>query len=214
MRTLLLAMLIACDTEDEDTATEAVENPTGECDKGDGSRACYHSPEATDTYIPICDGSVAREMWRIFVQSSGDAYMIPRPDGAGIDAGICDGADAELAAAFERSGLCEEVADPAVVNAMALEDAIVVSVALHQRLTFTAVDDGDGIGWISPWPPDDDMAAVCNTYADEFKDLAGICDIFQPAESGECLDEGYVLSYDEASRFAEKLNLLYSTEGR
>ena len=53
MRNVLLLMLIGCD---------AVENPTGECDKGDGARVCYHSPDAASTYIqqpPFLEGITA-----------------------------------------------------------------------------------------------------------------------------------------------------------
>jgi hypothetical protein len=56
MRTILMAaMAVACGG--------ALENPTGECTAdGDGSRACYHSPNRSDTYLPDCDAPLDREL--------------------------------------------------------------------------------------------------------------------------------------------------------
>ncbi len=44
-----------------------IENPSGECEaETDGSRLCYHSPNPTDTYLPDCDNTLDRELWRVF----------------------------------------------------------------------------------------------------------------------------------------------------
>jgi hypothetical protein len=122
MLTLFLATLMACD---------APENPTGECDKGEGGRPCYHSPEPTDTYMPICDGSVDRELWRVFATTDGPADLIPRPDASGLELGICDGDNANLVDLFERTGLCEDGECLDIGYILSLEAAVLLAQQLN-----------------------------------------------------------------------------------
>jgi hypothetical protein len=186
-------------------------NPTGDCEpETDGSRVCYHSPEAGDTYLPDCEAPLDRELWRVFATEDGGAYIIPRPDGMGLSTGICDGDDIELAAAFERSGLCDEVADPEVINDLNHTDALVITHALHEQLVFTAVDDGDGSAHIDPWAPDEDMLAACDGPLADETAVDEACDLLAGrSEDGNCTDIGVIYSLEQATLFAAGLNHVY-----
>ena len=188
-----------------------VDNPTGTCEaEDDGSRWCYHAPAPEETYLPHCDAPLERELWRVFAMDEATAYMIPRPDGQGLELGICDGDDAGLAELFESNGLCEENADPDVINAMDPTEAMAISLAMHERLVFSGGDYGDGSGAVAPWAPDDDRVAACVGPLADDGTVAAYCeDLILRAANGECLDVGTVLSLEEAEVMAGGLNEIY-----
>lgn len=153
-----------------------VENPSGDCEAADdGGRRCYHAPEPGDQYLPDCDLPIDREYWRVFAQSEDSAYLIPRPDGAGLTWGICDGEDAELAALFDQYTLCAPQVDVALVNALPPADALAIAHALHERLVFTVVDLGRGAGAVEPAPIPTDLAEACAGPAAGDPALVDLC---------------------------------------
>lgn len=200
---LFAALLVGC--------FEKVDNPTGDCRPADdGGRACVHAPARGDTYLPDCQAPLEREYWRVFAQSSTSAYILPRPDAAGLTYGICDGDDAALAALFDRNGLCEETADPRVLNDMTPADALAVTRALHQRLVFEAVDAGDGAWAILPAPFPDDLAAACELPVADVGAAQSACAVYGSRIQGDtCLDIGHVPSAEDAPILADALNQLY-----
>ncbi len=188
-----------------------IDNPTGDCEPDDdGARVCYHSPDSSDQYLPDCDPPLNQELWRVFAQDTGTAYMIPRPDTMGIETGICDGDDADLDALFRDNGLCEEVADPDVVNSMTPADALAISHELHQRLEFEAVSYGDDTWGISPWAPDSDLLDACDGPLADDAAVADMCgDLADSMGSGQCLEMAVIYDEAEATAFAAGLNLVY-----
>ena len=121
----------------------ASNNPSGDCmADGDGAHPGYSVPGPNDVYLPDCKLALKRSLWRVFVQESGQSYVIPRPDGLGLKMGFC-GDDEPLRDLFEANGLCSEFGDPNILNAMAPKDALSITSALHSRLRFEAVLAGD-----------------------------------------------------------------------
>ena len=143
----------------------APNNPSGDCmADGDGAHPGYSVPGPNDVYLPDCKLALKRSLWRVFVQESGQSYVIPRPDGLGLKMGFC-GDDEPLRELFEANGLCSEFGDPNILNAMEPTDALRITSALHSRLRFEAVLAGD-TAQVDPFAPPADVQAVCQT-ADE-----------------------------------------------
>jgi len=175
-------------------SSAVVANPTGTCQprdnaKENGARPKYHSPGASDTYLPDCNAPMNREYWRVFAKNDTSAYVIPRIDAFGVAStyGMCAG-DNELSSLFKKYGLCKEALDSAdieMLNNMKPADALNITHALHKRLCFQA-QATEGYWSITPWGPDDDIMDVCNTtthtaaasYCDEIKksfECTGAC---------------------------------------
>eukprot|EP00747_Dinoflagellata_sp_TGD_P217951 gnl/TRDRNA2_/TRDRNA2_90272_c0_seq1.p1 gnl/TRDRNA2_/TRDRNA2_90272_c0~~gnl/TRDRNA2_/TRDRNA2_90272_c0_seq1.p1 ORF type:complete len:267 (+),score=34.59 gnl/TRDRNA2_/TRDRNA2_90272_c0_seq1:69-869(+) len=208
----LLAMCLSVGMR---SAAATVVNPTGDCQADtDGSRPGYHSVEPGTTYLPDCTCPLTREYWRVFAMDETDAYIIPRPDGLGLQYGYCEGADAELAALFKANDLCIEVlSDLSRINHMKPADALQITHALHEKLVFEArATNGE---WeISPWAPDDDLLTICDTILTEDTDaqqhcqrLRGRCD-----ENGACIDIGVVPTENAVKAFTPALNEFYGID--
>jgi hypothetical protein len=207
-RPLLTVLLAAC------VVPAPVSNPSGICTaEDDGARGCYHSPSTQDTYLPDCEAPLDRELWRVFQQVDGTAYIIPRPDATGLQFGICDGDDADLAALFAQYDLCAEVVtDPAVVNAMLPADALNITHALHERLFFEAVED-NGNWAISPWAPDNDMADACDVLTEPEPALCqGYRERRDVGPNEACSDGNWVPDEETVKALAPALNAAYGIE--
>ena len=182
-----------------------VDNPSGDCTaNGNGGRSHYHSPESGTTYLPDCNNALNRELWRVFAVSETSAYIIPRPDGTGLDNGLCEADDADLAGLFSQYGLCQENGNPSIINDIPPADALAITHALHERLEFTI--DADGM--ISPWAPDDDIIAAC-----ELTSATAAIDYCKLLESrcswGSCEDIGYIPGAAAVEALVPALNELY-----
>lgn len=201
---LMFLALTACFEKD------AADNPTGECVADhDGGFFCYSSPGPDDTYLPDCDAPLNEELWRVFEQANGTAYVIPRPDGMGLVTGICDGDDAELAALFEANALCDETLDSAgveTINSMDTTDALTITHALHENLEFAVAIYGDGYADVTPFAPPEHLVAACEGSSESVCDaIDGKYDL----DAEECLDIGIVFTEDDAAVLADLLNDLY-----
>ncbi len=149
----------------------------------DGSRPGYHTPDASDKYLPNCRNPLRREYWRVFQSQDGSAYMIPRPDGLGDKYQICSsdqrlststGAplnDESIADKARKYGLCGNINISELnensngnvhshsigdINSMEPDDALEFSTIFHRQLEF--VQDGE---FIDPYVPDEDILAAC-----------------------------------------------------
>ena len=146
------------------SCTSQVENPSGNCKaKSNGERLFYHSVEKGTTYLPDCQNPLDRELWRVFAVSENSAYIMPRPDSTGIQYGMCEGEDVELADLFDQYGLCEELGNPIIINDILPADALLITNTLHQLLRFEIGEDG----MITPWAPEDDILAACKLTNNE-----------------------------------------------
>jgi hypothetical protein len=194
--------------------SEPIDNPSGSCEADDdGARVCYHSPDRADTYLPDCEAPLDRDLWRVFAMDEDTAYMIPRPDAMGIQLGICDGDDANLAALFDGNGLCAEIGDPDLINAMTPADALAISHAMHERLAFDVVDHGDGSASLSPWAPDDELLHACEGPLSGDARVSGLCaDLAAQGASGQCDDMARIHSLDEVTALAAGLNASFGIE--
>jgi hypothetical protein len=194
--------------------SEPVENPTGSCEAdGNGARACYHSPDSGDTYLLDCEAPLDRDLWRVFAVDEDTAYMIPRPDTMGIQLGICDGDDSDLASLFDANGLCTEIGDPDIINAMTPADALAISHAMHERLIFGVVENGDDSVSLSPWAPDDELLHACEGPLADDDRVSQLCDELAELDAAaECVDVGRTLGLDEATAMAEGLNATFGIE--
>lgn len=187
------------------STAEEVVNPSGNCTSDeDGGRPGYASPGETDTYLPDCNAPLKREYWRVFVSSDEKAYIIPRPDAMGIEYDLCAGTSEEL---FKQGGLCEEAADPDVINNLEPKDALDITRALHELLVFERSGDS-----IKPFAPPDDVIAACdltsNAAAKSYcQELQGQCD-----ENGICNEMLMVPSSDAIEAIVPALNKLYGIE--
>lgn len=186
-----------------------VDNPSGDCvAQGDGGRLGYHSP-AGDTYVPDCQATLPREYWRIFVQDSGDAYMIPRPDGALALRAPCNNPDHPLNAALNAYTLCQEITQPAAVNAMDLDDALAISRLLHASLVF----ENDPEGGTFAFP--NDILEVCksdNTFRNG--PMQERCDFELEAEQSDTrIDIGWIHDGEQGTVLAAAMNALYGITG-
>jgi len=183
-------------------------NDTPACDdgidRGDGGRLCYSVPGGEDTFIPDC--SLDRDLWRVFSQRDTTAYIIPRPDALGLEFGICEGDDQTLADIFERNGLCEEIADPSVVNAMSVQDAVVIASTLHARLVFERRDSNT----IFPYPTPDIQLDVCASSSSA-EVLSEYCEALNRNCQGG--SEPFIgFTAEEADAMISALNALFGNE--
>lgn len=197
----------------------AIENPSGTCEADDdGGRVGYHSPGVDDTYLPDCVPPLDREYWRVFAQDASSAYIIPRPDGAGLLYALCGNGDS-LASLFERYGMCADaVEDPSVINSIAPSDALNITHALHSRLVFRACEDASGSSSLLPFAPQADVLDACELTSDadaqdHCAEVRSLCD-----SNGVCVDREVVPNAAAATALASALNALYgiddSEEGR
>ena len=194
-RFLPLLTLLACGP--------SIDNPSGDCQAdGDGNRRDYFS---SDQYLPDCQNPLERELWRVFAVSEERAYIVPRPDGMGLQFELCE--DESLGALFSDHGLCDEFADPDVINQIAPADALAITNALHQRLRFSVSDEGR----ITPYAPEDDIIAAC-----ELTDDSAALDFCELLESRctilGCDDIGYMPGPEAVAALVPALNLLYGVE--
>ena len=183
-----------------------INNPSGDCKtQGNGARPLYHSPDRDSTYLPDCNNELKRELWRVFALNESSAYIIPRPDAMGIQYGLCDGEDLQLAELFDEYGLCEDVGNPNVINDILPLDALTITHTLHQLLKFELDEDG----LITPWAPDDDLIAACELTDSE--DALNHCDLLESRCNtwGSCEDIGYIPNQRAAEALVSALNQLY-----
>lgn len=199
---VVFSLLVGCFTSD-------VPNPSGECEAdSDGSRLCYHSPNATDTYLLDCKNPRDRELWRVFAQTEESAYVIPRPDVVGIYFGLCEEGTvhAEL---FAQYKLCDEMLDSEgieIINNLPPAAALAITNILHQNLRFEELD-----GAIFPFSPEDDMLAACALMDDSLVD--DYCAMLENNQaSKECLDIDYNLPEGSVPLFVDALNQIYGIE--
>lgn len=202
----ILPLILACNI------TNKVDNPSGDCEAdSDGSRQCYHAPMASDTYLPDCETDLSREYWRVFAMSETSAYIIPRPDGMGLNYDLCD--DVNVGDLMNTYGLCTETlgaSEVDIINDIPPEDALRITNALHSKLLFT-VDEND---MISPWAPPNDIVDACQ-FSDDNDDLVSdYCDTaLGYYDSGnDCPDIAFFPSADEAQIIAARLNTLYGLD--
>lgn len=134
-------------------------NPTGDCTApDDGGRRCWHTP-GSGTWYPDCDPPLDREYWRVFVESDGTAWMMPRPDGAPPIAAACADEEHPQRELLERLTLCGPV-DVDLLNAMNPADALTLGHWLHTELDFEARVEGDQAS-IVPYVPFVDEVEAC-----------------------------------------------------
>ena len=183
-----------------------INNPSGDCEaESDGSRLCYHSPEASDSYLPDCQNPLKRELWRVFALNESSAYIIPRPDTMGLQFDLCE--SGEYTELLQEYDLCADITDPDTINNIPIEKALQITNILHQHLVFST----DSSGQVTPWAPDEDMLLACQQIDDPIVDeYCG--NISSQNESGECLELAFTYPEEAGLLFATTLNTLYGIE--
>jgi hypothetical protein len=177
--------------------TAGVKGPVACTPDGDGGRAGYHSPDGS-TWIKDCNTPHGRAYYRAFADR-GTAYLMPRPDGWQVLAGLCKTATGDMRALLDRYDWCAPSVSPSRVNAMTPDDALALAHQLNKDLKFVAAD-----GMVGPYPMADDVAAACSGIA-RGTDLASACTRMAPRED----DLGIVLSPAQTAALADALNRLY-----
>lgn len=191
-----------------------LENPTGDCVAPDnGGRLFYHAPDATNVWLPDCQGSLTTDYFRVFAQADGTAYMIPRPDGWSYLAEVCADASHELHAIVEEYELCEPATEETVdlVNAMDPADALAVAHYLNDRVVFVAHADG-----VSPYVIPTDIVLACQ-QDEAFRNgpLKDRCDFeIECVQTGVCPSIGWTHIGEEGRILADKMNEMYGIEGQ
>jgi hypothetical protein len=146
-------------------AQDGNENPSGSCGvRTDGSRAGYHNA-LNHAWVPDCQNTLHREYWRVFVREGGEAYIIPRPDGALELRPICADPRHELRSIVDRYLLCTVVSSKEhlrTVNTMSASDALQLTRFLHGQLRFRVVDSNGGVR-IHPFAIPSDIVDACET---------------------------------------------------
>jgi hypothetical protein len=144
-------------------AQDTIRNPSGSCGtRRDGARAGYHSP-GNALWVPDCQNPLRREYWRVFVTPGGEAFVMPRPDGAPELQAICAGHD-EMRVVVDRYGLCtvarssEQVR---IVNTMNLSDALRITHFLNGRLEFSVVVEPGEPAYVRPYAIPSDVVDAC-----------------------------------------------------
>lgn len=232
-RVLLAATLtIACQTSATNGPTDAgggsqgnggsgsggsgggnVENPSGDCTApDDGGRANYHFPDANSVWLPDCNGSLTTDYFRVFVQDTGKAYMIPRPDGSPYLSDVCANPDHELHPLVEQYPLCESASASSVdlVNSMDPAAALTLAHYLNDRLVFVAGAEG-----VFPYALPSDILLACQED-DAFRNgpLKERCDFeIECAEGGNCPSIGWTHTGAQGVALATKMNELYGITG-
>jgi hypothetical protein len=187
-----------------------ITNPSGTCGtRAADVRAGYHVPAADDRWVPDCQGTLAREYWRVYSKDGVTGYIIPRPDGAPQLAAPCADSQHDLHPLVVRYALCS-AADSAekvdVINHIALSDALGVAHFLHRQLKFAISQDSLGI---RPFPiPADIVDACALDGGTNSSDLESICQRERDRlRSGT--DIGFSYTGPGASELVMKLNQLY-----
>lgn len=204
--------LAADDGSQDPTGTpgDSALNPSGSCAAdGNGGRFGYHSPDASDVYLPDCQRELEREYWRIFLKPDEAAYMIPRPDGARGVKRACADPEHALHEALVEYTLCDEAARPAAVNAMDVEDAFALSRLLHADLIFENHPEQGASGF-----PDDILEACQADEAFRTGPMSDRCDFeLEAAASGARSEIGHFHTGAEGDALAAKMNDLYGIRG-
>lgn len=186
-----------------------VANPTGDCEAPtDGSRLCYHSPEAGDVYLPDCDAPLAHEYWRVFAQSEESAYIVPQPFGSTAAAELCAVGDAGVHDLFDPYGLCDPDAG-APEGGFAVDDALAVTRLLHGQLAFVAVDRGEGTWDVDPFVPMDDVLAICDATSEAALEQWCADQEARVGDDGSCADIGILMDQATAEAVAGEANGYY-----
>jgi len=185
--------------------TNCVINATN---NSNGGRSGYHSPSSTDTYLPDCENPLKRELWRVFQQEDGTAYIIPRPDGLGTVYNICNGRVPVKEGIIDKAnqyGLCDNDINVAAINHIDPNYGLLFVNIFHRQLHFVA--DGQNI---QPFAPDSDILDACelregdetlNSYCQAVKNQ---CNSF-----GECTEMMVVPSEMQVRQIVPALNELY-----
>ncbi len=207
-------LLPGCDPE------LSMENPSGDCKASDdGHRWCYSA--GNDQYLPHCDPKLRREYWRTFAIDDDTAYVLPRPDEAGLIYGFCDHEDPEIRDLFERYAMCttiDSATKAEVINSMTPADALTVTQILHAELRFTVISsgiDGSETWGITPYAPDEDVLDACAKVEQPATGFSAYCAEWQALydeaqESGFCPDFAPLLASETvANSLAAALNDLY-----
>jgi len=221
MQSLLLSCLVASLwTCGQSVVVNPTASASGVCNTSvasgsNGGRPSYHSPSATETYLPDCSAPLRREYWRVFAQNSTSAYMIPRPEGWMRKKWLCDGNGADLAALVNKYGMCAGVVSASVINDMLPADALEIAHALHQHLRFESLcTAGQKQCRISPFAPDEDILAACtslgstNTASSYCTGVKNRCD-----SNGVCTEIALFPSKAAADALSQELNTLYGISG-
>lgn len=175
-------------------------------DVGDGGRFGYHSPEPDDEYLRDNQLEIAREYWRVFVQPSGTAYVMPRPDGAAPLILACHDENHALNDVLNTYTLCDDSPDIARVNAMEPNDALAITRYLHKYLVFESRETG-----LSYYAFPDDILEACEQDS-EFANgpLKERCDFEKKAKkTGSRSEIGWSHTGAEGEALAAKMNELY-----
>ena len=184
-----------------------VENARALGEGNNGGRPGYHMPSQTTTYLPNPMNPLQRELWRVFKKEDGTAYIIPRPDGLGLEYGMCQVTNSLFTKA-EQYGLCDRTADPDIINSIDPDVALEFTAVFHQNLMFVA--NGNEI---SPWVPDEDILLACDTLVGDSKvatesyctNVRGRCD----EKTGVCLEITFIPSEEEVEILVPALNKIY-----
>lgn len=189
-----------------------VPNPSGDCAPEDnGGREGYHSPDASDSYLPDCTLTLQREYYRVFQKEDGKAYIIPRPDGHSAWLTPCSDETHPLHALVLKYQLCKSAETPAeveAVNAIEPADALTLTHALHEELVFYPVQDA-----VAPWPFSPDIVAACKSNeALRTGVFEARCDTEIELEGKPRPEEVVTYSPQEAAALAAALNTLYGIE--
>lgn len=185
-------------------------NPSGTCGTRPGEvRAGYHVPDKDDTWVPDCQNALAREYWRVYSKDGRTGYVVPRPDGAPQLMAPCADSQHELNPLVVRYQLCSaasRVEQVALINQIALSDALVVARFLHKQLKFAVTQNALGI---QPFPISADIVDACAlAEGKNSSDLEAICKRERDRlRSG--IDIGFSYTGDGAGELVARLNQLY-----
>jgi hypothetical protein len=196
-----------------------ITNPTGTCVAPDsGTRAGYSYVPPGDTWLPDCKNPLKREYYRVFTQSDGSAYVIPRPDGAYELALPCNEPPHPLTALVQKYSLCETASDLATeerINHMTPADALMLTHYMNSVLIFEAQESVPNTNpmtfVVRPFPIPSDVVDACALRPMELSlDLATDC-----AAERAAIDSGLESPTfsTTAGELATLLNGLYGVGG-
>lgn len=177
---------------------DGVVNPTGSC-------GVHTDPAGGSTRIPDCQAPFHREYWVVYLLegTTTAAYTIPRMDGEPALQPACNDPGDDLHGLVTRYDLCapaENAEQVAVVNDMAIAEALRLAHFLNQHLKF--VSDGTNV---TPYPGIADVRDGCALHANT-PELQALCDGAQAAFQN---DLGFAYSGSAAGELADRLNELY-----
>lgn len=177
-----------------------IENPTGSCpSQGSGARPGYHEPQGIPWMVD-CQLPLRRSYWRVFVQSSTQAYILPRPDGHPLLAAACADSAQPLRDVVDRNALCG--ANELRINDIPPADAMTLTQAFHQNLRFVTSPSG-----VTPAAVPPDLLDAC-ALADTSSPPAFVttCDRERARGSNDIL---VPFTGPAADEMARRLNELY-----